>query len=88
MRALYDYLMNEVPAQNVANRDSDISWPLSMRWPLAVWNQLFHDDQPYQNRSAAKRRVEPRRLPGAGRGPLRQLPRAARLGDAGEGAGR
>lgn len=48
MRALYDYLMNEVPAQNVANRDSDISWPLSMRWPLAVWNQLFHDDQPYQ----------------------------------------
>ena len=41
MRALYDYLMNEVPAQNVANRDSDISWPLSMRWPLAVWNQLF-----------------------------------------------
>lgn len=48
MRALYDYLMNEVPAQNVANRASDISWPLSMRWPLAVWNQLFHDDQPYQ----------------------------------------
>ncbi len=29
MRALYDYLMNEVPAQNVANRDSDISWPPS-----------------------------------------------------------
>jgi mono/diheme cytochrome c family protein len=48
MRALYDYLMKEVPAQNVANRDSDISWPLSMRWPLAVWNSLFHDDQPYQ----------------------------------------
>lgn len=48
MRALYDYLMNEVPAQNTANRASDISWPLSMRWPLAVWNQLFHDDTPYQ----------------------------------------
>jgi thiosulfate dehydrogenase len=48
MRALYDYLMHEVPAQDTANRESDISWPLSMRWPLAVWNTLFHDDQTYQ----------------------------------------
>ncbi|OMQ21729.1 cytochrome c [Serratia oryzae] len=48
MRALYDYLMHEVTAQPVANRESDISWPLSMRWPLAVWNSLFHEDQPYQ----------------------------------------
>ncbi|CAI2508056.1 c-type cytochrome [Serratia proteamaculans] len=48
MRALYDYLMKEVPAQNTANRASDISWPLSMRWPLAIWNQLFHEDTPYQ----------------------------------------
>ncbi|QUY48024.1 cytochrome c [Serratia plymuthica] len=48
MRALYEYLMQEVPAQNVANRAVDISWPLSMRWPLAVWNQLFHDDAQYR----------------------------------------
>lgn len=48
MRALYDYLMHEVPAQDTANRESDISWPMSMRWPLAVWNTLFHDDQTYQ----------------------------------------
>lgn len=48
MRALYDYLMKEVPAQNAANRAGDISWPLSMRWPLAVWNQLFHDDAQYR----------------------------------------
>ncbi|WP_346825948.1 c-type cytochrome [Serratia inhibens] len=48
MRALYDYLMQEVPAQNAANRPSDIRWPLSMRWPLAVWNQLFHDDAQYR----------------------------------------
>ncbi len=48
MRALYDYLMHEVPAQTTANRESDIHWPLSMRWPLALWNQLFHDDRPYQ----------------------------------------
>lgn len=48
MRALYDYLMHEVPAQDTTNRESDISWPLSMRWPLAVWNMLFHEDQTYQ----------------------------------------
>ncbi|MGF6191619.1 c-type cytochrome [Serratia sp. 2723] len=48
MRALYDYLMHEVPAQDTANRESDISWPMSMRWPLAVWNTLFHEDQTYQ----------------------------------------
>ncbi|MFC0225041.1 cytochrome c [Serratia aquatilis] len=51
MRALYEYLMHEVAPQNTANRESDISWPLSMRWPLAVWNQLFHDEQPYQSDS-------------------------------------
>ncbi|WP_447594442.1 cytochrome c [Aquipseudomonas campi] len=45
MRALYDYFMNQVPAQAVANRDSDIPWPLSMRWPLTVWKWMFHDDE-------------------------------------------
>ncbi|WP_342754265.1 cytochrome c [Pantoea sp. MBD-2R] len=43
MRALYDYLMQEVQPQPLANRASDIPWPLSMRWPLTVWNALFHD---------------------------------------------
>ena len=87
MRALYDYLMNEVPAQNVANRDSDISWPLSMRWPLAVWNQLFHDDQPYQTdpQQSAEWNRGAYLVQGAGHcGSCH----AARLGDAGEGAGR
>ncbi len=23
-------------------------WPLSMRWPLALWNVVFHDDTPFQ----------------------------------------
>lgn len=78
MRALYDYLMNEVPAQNVANRDSDISWPLSMRWPLAVWNQLFHDDQPYQTDPQQSAEWNRGAYLNAGRGPLRQLPRARR----------
>lgn len=48
IEALYHYLMNDVKAQNVANKEADIPWPLSMRWPLALWKMLFHDDQPFQ----------------------------------------
>lgn len=48
MHALYDYLMHDVDPNPTANRSSDIPWPLSMRWPLAAWNLLFHDDRPYQ----------------------------------------
>lgn len=49
MQALYAYfLQGGVSAVKQANRDSDIAWPLNMRWPLAVWNWLFHEDQPYQ----------------------------------------
>ncbi|WP_413541326.1 c-type cytochrome [Gibbsiella quercinecans] len=48
MHALYDYLMHDVDPNPTANRRSDIPWPLSMRWPLAAWNLLFHDDTPYQ----------------------------------------
>lgn len=48
MHALYDYFMKEVPAVNQADRDSDIPWPLNMRWPLIVWNWAFHDDQRFQ----------------------------------------
>jgi len=44
MRALYDYLMKEVKPQAVANRENDISWPMSMRWPLRVWNSVFLED--------------------------------------------
>lgn len=48
MHALYDYLMHEVPASDRPDRDSDIVWPLSMRWPLGIWNTLFHEDRRYQ----------------------------------------
>lgn len=41
---LYRYLMDEVAPLAVANRPADISWPLSMRWPLSLWNWMFHDD--------------------------------------------
>ncbi|MEB0046058.1 MULTISPECIES: cytochrome c [unclassified Pseudomonas] len=41
MKALYAYFMHGVAPVAQANRDSDIPWPLSMRWPLAGWRWLF-----------------------------------------------
>lgn len=48
MRALYDYLMKEVKPQPVANRENDISWPMSVRSPLRVWNSIFLEDGEYR----------------------------------------
>ncbi|WP_160285612.1 cytochrome c [Pseudomonas knackmussii] len=49
MKALYAYFL-EGGVQAVAepNRDSEIAWPLDMRWPLAIWNALFHEDHVYR----------------------------------------
>lgn len=41
MRDLYAYFMHGVKPVAQANRDSAIPWPLSMRWPLALWRKLF-----------------------------------------------
>ena len=41
MRALYAYFMHGVAPVKAANRDSDIPWPLSMRWPLRFWRGIF-----------------------------------------------
>nr|WP_183166113.1 cytochrome c [Azomonas macrocytogenes] len=41
MRALYAYFMQGVEPVPQANLDSEIPWPLSMRWPLAIWRTLF-----------------------------------------------
>lgn len=48
MRALYAFFMTGVAAVASANRPSDIPWPLSMRWPLAVWNRVFVTFAPFQ----------------------------------------
>ncbi|HTO56801.1 MAG TPA: cytochrome c [Pseudomonadales bacterium] len=39
--ALYAYFMFEVKPVAAANRAPDIRWPLSIRWPLAVWRKTF-----------------------------------------------
>ena len=41
MKALYAYFMHGVAAVKQPNKESDIPWPLSMRWPLAIWRTVF-----------------------------------------------
>ena len=48
LKDLYAYFTTRAPASSEENRPSDIEWPLSMRWPLAIWNRAFHDDSPFR----------------------------------------
>jgi len=41
VKALYAYFMNGVKAEAEPNRPVDIVWPLSMRWPLAIWRKVY-----------------------------------------------
>ena len=41
MQALYAYFMNGVKPVAQENTAVDIPWPLSMRWPLAMWRWTF-----------------------------------------------
>jgi mono/diheme cytochrome c family protein len=41
MHALYAYFMHGVKADPTPNRASDIPWPLSMRFPLAIWRWIY-----------------------------------------------
>lgn len=52
MRALYDFLMNEVEPVAVPNQPSEITGIKSQRWPLGLWNLLTLDDEPYQHNTA------------------------------------
>ncbi|SDH26156.1 Cytochrome c, mono-and diheme variants [Paraburkholderia steynii] len=45
MRALYAYFTQGVTPLQQQNRPVDIVWPLSMRWPLGFWRQLFAPEQ-------------------------------------------
>ena len=44
MQAMYAYFMHGVQPVAQQNKDSDIPWPLSMRWPLSVWRGIFAPD--------------------------------------------
>lgn len=47
VKALYAFFMHGVPPVNQANIQSDIPWPLNLRWPIALWNGLFSPTTPY-----------------------------------------
>jgi mono/diheme cytochrome c family protein len=51
VKALYAYFMKGVAPVNQANRESDIPFPLNMRWPLKIWNAVFLDKGVYQDKS-------------------------------------
>lgn len=44
MQALYAYFMHGVAPVAQQNKESDIPWPLSMRWPLSIWRNIFAPD--------------------------------------------
>lgn len=48
--AMYAYFMKGVAPVRQANRDSEIPFPLNMRWPLALWNMVFLDQAVYQDK--------------------------------------
>lgn len=41
VRALYAYFMHGVEPVVAANHANDITWPLSIRWPVAIWRKQF-----------------------------------------------
>jgi mono/diheme cytochrome c family protein len=47
IQALYTFFMKEVPPVKQVNKESEIPWSLSWRWPLAIWNLLFAPTRAY-----------------------------------------
>ena len=41
LQALYAFFMKEVPPVKQANKQNEIPWYFSPRWPLAIWNAIF-----------------------------------------------
>lgn len=48
IEAMYAYFMHGVQPIHQENRTPDFYWPLTMRWPLKVWNWMFLEEGAYQ----------------------------------------
>ncbi len=48
LQDLFAYLREQVAPVRRKTRPADISWPLTMRWPLALWDVAFHDPRRFQ----------------------------------------
>ena len=44
LQDLFAYLQSSIAPVPLASHATDIAWPLSIRWPLALWDAAFHDD--------------------------------------------
>ncbi|SLK03321.1 c-type cytochrome [Novosphingobium mathurense] len=51
VKALYAFFMTAVPATRQENHESEIPWPLNMRWPLALWKAVFTDGGTYETKA-------------------------------------
>ncbi|CAG9166288.1 c-type cytochrome [Cupriavidus pampae] len=49
IKAMYAYFMHGVEPVKQPNRQSEIPFPLNMRWPLKFWNMVFLDKAPYKD---------------------------------------
>ncbi len=50
IEALYRYFMDEVKPVAQANKESEIPWPLNMRWPLKIWKFFFLEEARYEEK--------------------------------------
>ncbi len=48
IEALYAYFMHGVQPIHQENKAPDFYWPLTIRWPLKIWNWMFLDEGAYQ----------------------------------------
>ncbi len=53
VRALYAWFMHDVQPVRQANTPSGISWPLNLRWPLALWSVAFTEAGTYRPKASA-----------------------------------
>lgn len=48
MRALYDFLMNDVEPSSQPNMENEIPGWKNVRWAMGMWNVIAHDDDPFE----------------------------------------
>jgi mono/diheme cytochrome c family protein len=49
LQDLFAYLRRDVAPVHQATKTGGMAWPLTMRWPLALWDLAFHNPTHYEN---------------------------------------
>ncbi len=85
MRALYDFLMNEIEPVNQPNLPNEIpGWKDMARMGMGIWNLLTMDGDPYEPDASQSDDWNRRCIPDPGSRSLRGLPYSTRLTYAGK----